>query len=122
MIQLNQDTDVCITGVYVNSTTRSTRHEGYCSIAGMQYRISSTSHTQSEATTVATETTLQVHASDHAAEAAPAPVKSYTPLGALSSMQPPGHPSQPAAAPPPQQRCLMRSCPRGAGVLGVAVF
>ncbi|KAJ4430021.1 hypothetical protein ANN_22229 [Periplaneta americana] len=55
---LNQDTDVTITGVYVNSTTRSTHHEGFCSIAGMQYRISSTSHTQTEATAVATETVL----------------------------------------------------------------
>lgn len=55
---VNQDTDVTITGVYVNSTTRSTHHEGYCSIAGMQYRISSTSHTQTEATAVATETVL----------------------------------------------------------------
>lgn len=48
---VNQDTDVTITGVYVNST-RSTHHEGFCSIAGMQYRISSTSHTQTEATAV----------------------------------------------------------------------
>lgn len=56
---LNQDTDVTITGVYVNSTTRSTHHEGYCSIAGMQYRISATSHTQTAATAVATETILQ---------------------------------------------------------------
>lgn len=55
---VNQDTDVTITGVYVNSTTRSTHHEGYCSIAGMQYRISSTSHTQTEATAVSTETVL----------------------------------------------------------------
>jgi hypothetical protein len=55
---VNQDTDVTITGVYVNSTTRSTHHEGFCSIAGMQYRISSTSHTQTEATAVATETLL----------------------------------------------------------------
>lgn len=55
---LNQDTDVTITGVYVNSTTRSTHHEGYCSIAGMQYRISATSHTQTAATAVATETLL----------------------------------------------------------------
>lgn len=53
---LNQDTDVTITGVYVNSTTRSTHHEGFCSIAGMQYRISATSHTQTNA--VATETIL----------------------------------------------------------------
>lgn len=56
---LNQDTDVTITGVYLNSTTRSTHHEGYCSIAGMQYRISATSHTQTAATAVATETILQ---------------------------------------------------------------
>lgn len=56
---VNQDTDVTITGVYVNSTTRSTHHEGYCSIAGMQYRISATSHTQTAATAVATETLLQ---------------------------------------------------------------
>lgn len=55
---VNQDTDVTITGVYVNSTTRSTHHEGYCSIAGMQYRISATSHTQTAATAVATETLL----------------------------------------------------------------
>ena len=55
---VNQDTDVTITGVYVNSTTRSTHHEGFCSIAGLQYRISSTSHTQTEATAVATETVL----------------------------------------------------------------
>lgn len=56
---LNQDTDVTITGVYVNSTTRSTHQDGYCSIAGMQYRISATSHTQTAATAVATETLLQ---------------------------------------------------------------
>lgn len=56
---VNQDTDVTITGVYVNSTTRSTHHEEYCSIAGMQYRISATSHTQTAATAVATETILQ---------------------------------------------------------------
>jgi len=56
---VNQDTDVTITtGVYVNSTTRSTRHEEFCTISGLQYRISSTSHTQTEATAVATETLL----------------------------------------------------------------
>lgn len=57
---VNQDTDVTITGLYVNSTTRSTRH---CSITGMQYRISSTSHTQTESTAVTTETVI--HTSDH---------------------------------------------------------
>lgn len=63
---VNQDTDVTITtGVYVNSTTRSTRHEEFCTISGLQYRISSTSHTQTEATAVATETLL--HA-DHVSE------------------------------------------------------
>ncbi|XP_050423228.1 proteoglycan 4-like [Adelges cooleyi] len=97
---VNQDTDVTITGVYVNSTTRSTRHEEFCTISGLQYRISSTSHTQTEATAVATETLL--HA-EHAltqppsASAPPqqqpaAPRPSYAPLTALSSMQPPGTP------------------------------
>ncbi|XP_066589416.1 uncharacterized protein Hers [Prorops nasuta] len=80
VVIVNQDTDVTITGVYVNQT-RSTHHEGFCSIAGMQYRISSTSHTQTAATAVATE----LH--DQKTEQ---PCKSYTPLGALSSMQPPG--------------------------------
>nr|CAD7204712.1 unnamed protein product [Timema douglasi] len=91
---VNQDTDVTITGVYVNSTTRSTHHEGYCSIAGMQYRISSTSHTQTEATAVATETVLHTSATappehppvPHHAAPDP-PLKSYTPLGALSLLK-----------------------------------
>lgn len=52
---VNQDSGVTITGLYLNSTTKSTHHQGYCSISGMQYRISSTSHTQTEATTVTTE-------------------------------------------------------------------
>ncbi|KAK9301858.1 hypothetical protein QLX08_005955 [Tetragonisca angustula] len=81
LVIVNQDTDVTITGVYVNQT-RSTHHEGYCSIAGMQYRISSTSHTQTAATAVATEL--------HDQQKLEQPCKSYTPLGALSSMQPPG--------------------------------
>ncbi|XP_076757643.1 uncharacterized protein LOC143427412 isoform X2 [Xylocopa sonorina] len=83
LVILNQDTDVTITGVYVNQT-RSTHHEGYCSIAGMQYRMqySSTSHTQTAATAVATEL--------HDQQKLEQPCKSYTPLGALSSMQPPG--------------------------------
>lgn len=42
---VNQDTDVTITGVY------STHHrEGFCTVSGLQYRISSTSHTQTTAT------------------------------------------------------------------------
>ncbi|XP_043473402.1 uncharacterized protein LOC122505686 [Leptopilina heterotoma] len=81
VVIVNQDTDVTITGVYVNQT-RSTHHEGFCSIAGMQYRISSTSHTQTAATAVATEL--------HDQQKPEQPCKSYTPLGALSSMQPPG--------------------------------
>ncbi|XP_068085713.1 nucleolar and coiled-body phosphoprotein 1-like [Anabrus simplex] len=102
---VNQDTDVTITGVYVNSTTRSTRHEGFCSISGMQYRISSTSHTQTEATAVSTEKVLHTAAAPpehppatlHAPEPTlvPPSMKSYTPLGALSNMQPPGAPPPP---------------------------
>ncbi|RZC33700.1 hypothetical protein BDFB_011188, partial [Asbolus verrucosus] len=111
---LNQDTDVTITGVYVNSTTRSTHHEGYCSIAGMQYRISATSHTQTAATAVATETLLQSSSSSTQENVSPragpaarplilvvcqqsnseslTSCKSYTPLDALSNMQPPPGP------------------------------
>ncbi|XP_046409268.1 serine/arginine repetitive matrix protein 2-like, partial [Ischnura elegans] len=113
-----KDTDVTITGVYVN--TRST--QGYC-ISGMQYRISSTSHTQTEATSTSVEAGGQAlhhpHSAEHLMTPASAycggdptrgphgadpmvdphhgggqevqqqPCKSYTPLGALSSMQPP---------------------------------
>jgi hypothetical protein len=92
---LNQDTDVTITGVYVNSTTRSTHHEGYCSIAGMQYRISATSHTQTAATAVATETLLQSSSSstqENSNSESLTSCKSYTPLDALSNMQPPPGP------------------------------
>lgn len=42
---VNQDTDVTITGVYSTH-----HHEGFCTVSGMQYRISSTSHTQTTAT------------------------------------------------------------------------
>ncbi|KAL1489950.1 hypothetical protein ABEB36_013874 [Hypothenemus hampei] len=92
---LNQDTDVTITGVYVNSTTRSTHHEGYCSIAGMQYRISATSHTQTAATTVSTETLLQPGSSSDnngQSDGQSSSSNSYTPLDALSNMQPPPGP------------------------------
>ncbi|XP_063904967.1 bromodomain-containing protein 4 isoform X4 [Zophobas morio] len=92
---LNQDTDVTITGVYVNSTTRSTHHEGYCSIAGMQYRISATSHTQTAATAVATETLLQSSSNstqENSNSDSLTSCKSYTPLDALSNMQPPPGP------------------------------
>ncbi|KAK7600806.1 hypothetical protein V9T40_008247 [Parthenolecanium corni] len=111
---VNQDSGVTITGLYLNSTTKSTHRQGYCSISGMQYRISSTSHTQTEATTVTTEAVVRtpqeplrpsmptsvhadhrnvspglqnVHSANH-----PSPIKTYTPLGALSNMQPPGSP------------------------------
>nr|CAI5828080.1 unnamed protein product [Callosobruchus analis] len=89
----HQDTaDVTITGVYVNSTTRSTRHEGYCSIAGMQYRISATSHTQTAAAAaVATAETL-LRTGEASAGNPQQQENSYTPLDALSSMQPPSAP------------------------------
>lgn len=44
-VVVNQDTDVTITGVYSTHL-----HEGFCTVSGMQYRISSTSHTQTTAT------------------------------------------------------------------------
>lgn len=78
---VNQDTDVTITGVY------ATHHEGFCTVSGMQYRISSTSHTQTTATAnCEKEGCLREDGSR------------YTPLTALSSMQPPAeqahnHPS-----------------------------
>lgn len=53
---VTQDTDVTITGVYVDSTTRSARSE-----YSMKYRISSTSHTQTEA--VSTETLIHAEVS-----------------------------------------------------------
>ncbi|CAG9788202.1 unnamed protein product [Diatraea saccharalis] len=75
---VNQDTDVTITGVY------STHHEGFCT--AMQYRISSTSHTQ---TTATSNCEKEGCSREDGAR--------YTPLSALSSMQPPaehvhGHP------------------------------
>ncbi|KAL4715650.1 hypothetical protein ACJJTC_006229 [Scirpophaga incertulas] len=75
---VNQDTDVTITGVY------STHHEGFCT--AMQYRISSTSHTQ---TTATANCDKEGCSRDDGSR--------YTPLSALSSMQPPaehahGHP------------------------------
>lgn len=44
-VVVNQDTDVTITGVYATH-----HHEGFCTVSGLQYRISSTSHTQTTAT------------------------------------------------------------------------
>lgn len=67
-----QDTDVTITGVYVNSTLGSSQ-EAYCK---MQYRVQSS----------VTEERL-VRPTPHE------PPKSYTPLNALSCMLPPGNES-----------------------------
>lgn len=64
-----QDTDVTITGVYVNSSLGSSQ-EAYCK---MQYRVQSS---------VTEERLVRPTTQD--------PPKSYTPLGALSSMRPPG--------------------------------
>lgn len=65
-----QDTDVTITGVYVNSSLGSSQ-EAYCK---MQYRVQSS---------VTEERLLQTNSQD--------PPKSYTPLSALSGMLPPGN-------------------------------
>ncbi|XP_028038386.1 uncharacterized protein LOC114249107 isoform X1 [Bombyx mandarina] len=79
---VNQDTDVTITGVYSTH-----HHEGFCTVSGMQYRISSTSHTQTTATANCEK------------EGCPKEdTARYTPLSALSSMQPPAehnHPPHP---------------------------
>ncbi|KPJ20067.1 hypothetical protein RR48_07532 [Papilio machaon] len=74
---VNQESDVTITGVYSTH-----HHEGFCTVSGMQYRISSTSHTQTTATANCEK------------EGCPREEGSrYTPLSALSSMQPPAeHP------------------------------
>ncbi|XP_063385508.1 uncharacterized protein LOC134671578 [Cydia fagiglandana] len=70
---VNQDTDVTITGVYSTH-----HHEGFCTVSGMQYRISSTSHTQ---TTATANCDKEGCSREDGAR--------YTPLSALSSMQPP---------------------------------
>ncbi|XP_052742188.1 uncharacterized protein LOC112044019 [Bicyclus anynana] len=72
---VNQDTDVTITGVYATH-----HHEGFCTVSGMQYRISSTSHTQ---TTATANCEKEGCSRDDGSR--------YTPLSALSSMQPPEH-------------------------------
>lgn len=64
-----QDTDVTITGVYVNSALGSSQ-EAYCK---MQYRVQSS----------VTEERMVMPGQDQ-------PPKSYTPLSALSCMLPPG--------------------------------
>ncbi|XP_041981509.1 uncharacterized protein LOC121734930 [Aricia agestis] len=76
---VNQDTDVTITGVYSTH-----HHEGFCTVSGMQYRISSTSHTQTTATANCEK------------EGCSRDDNRYTPLSALSSMKPPAdHPHHP---------------------------
>ncbi|XP_063894689.1 uncharacterized protein LOC110376501 isoform X4 [Helicoverpa armigera] len=76
---VNQDTDVTITGVYSTH-----HHEGFCTVSGMQYRISSTSHTQ---TTATANCEKEGCSREDGAR--------YTPLSALSSMQPPAEHSHP---------------------------
>ncbi|CAK1582785.1 unnamed protein product [Parnassius mnemosyne] len=83
---VNQDTDVTITGVYSTH-----HHEGFCTVSGMQYRISSTSHTQTTATANCEK------------EGCPREEGSrYTPLSALSSMQPPAEHTHPHPHPVPE--------------------
>lgn len=67
-----QDTDVTITGVYVNSTLGSSQ-EAYCK---MQYRVQSS---------VTEERLVRPTPQE--------PPKSYTPLNALTCMLPPGNES-----------------------------
>ncbi|GBP09170.1 hypothetical protein EVAR_4042_1 [Eumeta japonica] len=88
---VNQDTDVTITGVYSTH-----HHEGFCTVSGMQYRISSTSHTQ---TTATANCDKEGCTRDEGGAR-------YTPLSALSSMQPPA--DQAHAHSHPEQR---RFCP-----------
>ncbi|XP_031626867.1 uncharacterized protein LOC116343110 isoform X2 [Contarinia nasturtii] len=86
-----QDTDVTITGVYVNSTLGSSQ-EAYCK---MQYRVQSS---------VTEERLVRPTPQE--------PPKSYTPLNALSCMLPPdphgiqiGTPSSSSALPPMPPEC-----------------
>ncbi|XP_050668821.1 nucleolar protein dao-5-like isoform X1 [Leptidea sinapis] len=83
---VNQDTDVTITGVYSTH-----HHEGFCTVSGMQYRISSTSHTQTTAT-----------ANSDKEECSREDGARYTPLSALSSMQPPADHIHPHPHPVPE--------------------
>ncbi|XP_077292373.1 histone gene-specific Epigenetic Repressor in late S phase [Arctopsyche grandis] len=90
-VVVNQEADVTITGVY------STHHEGFCTVSGLQYRISATSHTQTTAT-----------ASKDKEISSGGPSGGYTPLGALSSMHPPG-----GVAPPHIHQGPLVQDPRG---------
>ncbi|XP_038212463.1 uncharacterized protein LOC119832781 isoform X1 [Zerene cesonia] len=89
---VNQDTDVTITGVYSTH-----HHEGFCTVSGMQYRISSTSHTQ---TTATANCEKEGCSRDDGAR--------YTPLSALSSMQPPAEHTHPHPHPVPELGGLTR--------------
>ncbi|XP_026477043.1 LOW QUALITY PROTEIN: probable serine/threonine-protein kinase nek3 [Ctenocephalides felis] len=90
---VNQDTDVTITGVYLNTTTRSTLHRrlhhhrtaSSSSVSHLhrsRYHISSSSSCSSNGVLLETGT-KDVSGSESSVGG------SYTPLGALSSMRPP---------------------------------
>ncbi|XP_034832621.1 uncharacterized protein Hers isoform X1 [Maniola hyperantus] len=89
---VNQDTDVTITGVYSTH-----HHEGFCTVSGMQYRISSTSHTQ---TTATANCEKEACSKEEASR--------YTPLSALSSMQPPAEHAHTHPHPVPELGGLAR--------------
>ncbi|XP_046967717.1 uncharacterized protein LOC124535541 isoform X1 [Vanessa cardui] len=89
---VNQDTDVTITGVYSTH-----HHEGFCTVSGMQYRISSTSHTQTTATANCEKEGCSREDGSR-----------YTPLSALSSMQPPAEHSHSHPHPVPELGGLTR--------------
>ncbi|CAH0727031.1 unnamed protein product, partial [Brenthis ino] len=89
---VNQDTDVTITGVYSTH-----HHEGFCTVSGMQYRISSTSHTQTTATANCDKEGCSREEGSR-----------YTPLSALSSMQPPAEHAHTHPHPVPELGGLAR--------------
>ncbi|XP_072931018.1 uncharacterized protein Hers isoform X2 [Epargyreus clarus] len=89
---VNQDTDVTITGVYSTH-----HHEGFCTVSGMQYRISSTSHTQTTATANCEKEGCSREDGSR-----------YTPLSALSSMQPPAEHAHTHTHPVPEIGGLSR--------------
>lgn len=95
-----QDTDVTITGVYVNSTLGSSQEASYCK---MQYRVQSSVTEErlvmpaaaaaaaagiSNSSNVGLANATQPIGND--AGGVVMPPKSYTPLSALSCMLPPG--------------------------------
>lgn len=93
-VVVNQDTDVTITGVYATHL-----HEGFCTVSGMQYRISSTSHTQTTATANCEKEGCTREEDG----------TKYAPLTALSSMQPPAeHAAHAHTVVPPELGGLTR--------------